>query len=1083
MKPRCFEVSIRPDLPDPLGDQIRHILADFQIGPVESVRTTRLFTIWLSDEHGGDPQVDERIARELLTDPVCEQYTIRGSKTANPHPADALLVQVHLKPGVMDNVADSAKLALADMGIPVAEVATARRYEIRPILNHSDLARLPRLLGNECVEEVVIGTKPLGPPPTPPRYEFKLQHVAIRDLADAELEKLSRQGHLFLSIEEMRTIQNHYRTLGRDPTDLELETLAQTWSEHCIHKTMRSAVDYKGAPFPSSGNAARGPFTTTYSNLLKDTIARATDELIHERRGPDCLSVFKDNAGIIAFDDHYAVAFKVETHNHPSAIEPYGGSATGVGGVIRDILGCGLGAKPIADTDIFCVAPPDWPIDAVPKGVIHPKSILKGIVAGVRDYGNRMGIPTVNGAIYFDPRYLGNPLVYCGCIGLIPRNRIDKAARPGDAIVLLGGRTGRDGIHGATFSSAELTDKHEDEFAHAVQIGNPIEEKKILDVILQARDYPISPAGQAQPASHVSPIGRVLPAANTADTRCLYSAMTDCGAGGLSSAVGEMAAEIGGEVNLETVPLKYAGLRYAEIWISEAQERMVLAVPQEDLATLLALAASEDVEATIIGRFTDTRRLIIRYKGTEVGNLDLEFLHNGVPKTSRRAEWWPEAPAPASALDPNRDRQGAAHTASDQSPPDPNRDRKGADTHVSPPDPSRDRKGAVPLHPPSLTDALRRRLADPTTASKHWLIRQYDHEVQGASVIKPLAGPRHGPSDAAVLRPRLDSRRGIAIGCGLAPQLADADPYWMAVAAIDEALRNVICVGGDPAKTAILDNFCWPRADDPRNLGALVRACQACYDVAKAYGLPFISGKDSLNNVFALDPADVDMVRRTIAQQTGTAPPLTGGRLAIPYTLLISAVSLIDDVTKCCSMDLKQNESQLYLIGQPTTFDHDAESSRPRFDLALAAETHRTVAKLISEGLVSAVHDVSDGGLAVAVAEMCIAADRSCRLHAFAESARAHDAAHCLPNLAAGSDGDDSDIFFADSATLYVVEVVNERHDEFIRMTAAVPSRQIALTPATPPGSEPTFEIATRFGPQPIPLATLRAAWQAPLDW
>jgi phosphoribosylformylglycinamidine synthase subunit PurSL len=1028
MKPWRFNIYTRPELPDPPGEQVRYTLADFQVGRVQSVRTARLYTIWLSDECSKQPQLIDRIASELLADPVCELCRAYADNDSIPSPRDTLVVEVHFKPGVMDNVANSTAMALADMGIGEVRVATGRRYEIRPALDQADIARLPRLLGNDCVEQVVIGTKPLGPPPTPPAYDFALRQAPLRSQNDADLEKLSRQGHLFLSIQEMRAIRDHYRALGRDPTDLELEMLAQTWSEHCVHKTMRSAVEYNGAPFPTADGRAATTFKATYGNLLKDTIARATEELMRERRGPECLSVFKDNAGIIAFDDRYGIAFKVETHNHPSAIEPYGGSATGIGGVIRDVMGCGLGAKPIANTDVFCLAPPDWPIEAVPKGVIHPKSILKGIVAGVRDYGNRMGIPTVNGAIQFDPRYLGNPLVYCGCIGLIPQDRIAKAARPGDAIVLLGGRTGRDGIHGATFSSAELTDKHEDEFAHAVQIGNPIEEKKILDVLLQARDYPQSPQARS---------GGGL------DTRCLYSAITDCGAGGLSSAVGEMAAETGAEVDLDNVPLKYAGLRYDEIWISEAQERMVVAVPPGNVPDLLALAASEDVEATIIGRFTGTGRLIVRYRGTEVGNLDLRFLHEGVPKTTRRAEWWP-----------------------DQSRRDEHRDM-----------------GAVEADNLRLASKLRERLADPTTASKHWVIRQYDHEVQAGSVIKPLAGRRHGPSDAAVVRPVRNSNRGIAIGCGLAPQFADVDPYWMAVAAIDEALRNVLCVGGDPAKTAILDNFCWPRADDARNLGALVRACQACYDVAKAYGLPFISGKDSLNNEFALDPADVETVRRNIERQLGIAPPLAGGRLAIPYTLLISAISLIDDVTKCVSMDLKQDQSQLYLIGQPTTFVADARAGRPRFDLALAAETHRMAARVIGEGLALAAHDVSDGGLLVACAEMSLAADRSCRMHGFWDWTDKTDEISRSPRLAGGEGEDEIDFYFGESPALYVVEVANKRREEFDRLAKTVPSLLIATVAPTPEGSEPMFEFETGSAPVKVPLRKLRSAWQGTLDW
>lgn len=882
----------------------------------------------------------EAIAADLLTDGVAEASRCEAEGDRESNTLSGCVVEVHLKPGVMDTVANATLAAAKRMGFAIEAVRSVRRFVFERPIPAGLQARVSRRLGNGCIEDVIFGVKPLGPAPRAPVYQFGLRHVDLRGKDGPGLDRLSRDGHLFLSREEMVAIQKHYRSLGREPTDLEIETIAQTWSEHCIHKTLKSAIEYRGEPMPELDGAAAtagAPVTLRYDNLLKDTIAAATDELMKSGRGPTCLSVFKDNAGIIAFDDEYGIAVKVETHNHPSAIEPYGGAATGVGGVIRDVLGCGLGAKPIANTDVFCVAPPDWPDDAVPSGVIHPRSVLRGVVSGVRDYGNCMGIPTVNGAVHFDPRYLGNPLVYCGCIGLIPRDRIEKAARPGDAIVVVGGRTGRDGIHGATFSSAELTDTHTDEFAHAVQIGNPLEEKKVLDLIMLARDYrePGAAAGSRD------------------DTRCLFSAVTDCGAGGLSSAIGEMAEQTGAIVDLERVPLKYAGLRYDEIWISEAQERMVLSVPPNEIDAFLKLAANEDVEATVIGRFTDDRRLIVRYEGAVVGDLDLAFLHGGLPKTRRVAEWTPTSP----------DRQRAGLNAT----------KTRAD---------------------ALAD-MKARLADPTIASKQWIIRQYDHEVQGRSVIKPLAGPGQGPSDAAVIRARLDSNRGIAIGCGMAPDLYGVDPYWMAVAGIDEAIRNVVCVGGDPGRTAILDNFCWPRVDDERNLGALVRACQACRDAALAYGVPFISGKDSLNNAFALDAKDIERVRQTIDRFGGDgAAAVRGGRLSIPGTLLITAVSLIDDVSQCVTSDLKRPGSRIVLVGGNHSWPLP-HADRP-FRFAEALAIHDFVSSVIQQGWASAVHDVSDGGVLVAAAEMAIGGRLGIELLSGADEIKSQGGA-CLP--------------------------------------------------------------------------------------
>ena len=451
---------------------------------------------------------------------------------------------------------------------------------------------LTKLLANDAIEQAIVGPLGFDRLELGSEYRFALRTAPLRELDDAALSKLSREGQLYLSLAEMQAIQAHFRGLDRDPTDAELETLAQTWSEHCSHKTLAGRIAYRG---PEGERH--------FENMLKETIFAATQEIRRAWRARErddwCVSVFEDNAGVIRFDDRYNVAFKVETHNHPSALEPYGGANTGLGGVIRDSLGTGLGAKPVCSTDVFCFAPPDTPNDALPPGVLHPRRVMKRVVAGVRDYGNRMGIPTVNGAIYFDPRYLGNPLVFCGNVGLLPRDKSHKAPQPGDHIVALGGRTGRDGIHGATFSSAELTSHSETLSGGAVQIGNAITEKMLLDVVLAARD------------------------------RNLFSAITDCGAGGFSSAIGEMGEKIGAEVWLDRAPLKYQGLSYTEIWISEAQERMILAVPPDCWDELSALCAAEGVEATVIGRFAPTGRLKLKYGATEVADLAMEFLHQG----------------------------------------------------------------------------------------------------------------------------------------------------------------------------------------------------------------------------------------------------------------------------------------------------------------------------------------------------------------------------------------------------------------------------------------------------------------------
>ncbi len=878
----------------PIGPQLdghgRDVLADCRRIGFESLEEVRSSRIYLLEGHLNEIDV-QLIGAALLADPVAERFEFGPGFVQREDSAPA--IEVHPLPGVMNPVAKSSAAAIHRLlrakgrhGARVAEVGVGRRYEVIGARHAVELEQIAcRILANACIEAWYIrgfGRDDALPEqfPRPLERSFELRTVPIRGLDDESLATLSREAHLFLSLEEMKAIRAHFVALRRDPTDLELETLAQTWSEHCVHKTLKSPFIYRGLAFPDGqGFAPAGdsPVEVRFDNLLKDTIVAATRTLNREW----CLSVFVDNAGIIAFDDDYGVAFKVETHNHPSAIEPYGGAATGVGGCIRDIMGCGLGAKPIASTDVFGLAPPDFDDSRLPRDVLHPRRVLKGVVSGVRDYGNRMGIPTINGAIYFDARYLANPLVFCGCVGLIPCNRIEKEAKPADLIVLAGGRTGRDGIHGATFSSAELTDSHADEFAHAVQIGNAIEEKKLLDALLIARDH---------------------------EKGCLFRSVTDCGAGGLSSAVGEMSADLGAVVDLEKVPLKYVGLRYDEIWISEAQERMVFAVAPDRLDEFIRVLEAEEVEATVIGVFGSDQVLRVRYRGSVVGELDMAFLHDGLPRITKNARWSVYRPT--------------------DSKPEPGR---FASRRFS-------------------REALLAALGNLNVASKEWVIRQYDHEVQSRSVIKPLVGPGFGPSDAAVLRPRLDSYRGVAVGCGLCPSGSGKDPYWMAVEAVDEALRNVLCVCADIFRTAILDNFCWPKVDNEESLGALVRACKGAADAAIAYGLPFISGKDSLNNEFVM----------TEAESLRTGLPR---RLAIPYTLLISSIGVVADVRRCVSMDLKRPGNVLALASAPVT----------QVGLAGAFALHRKVADAMAKGSVRSAHDVSDGGLGVALAEMCIA--------------------------------------------------------------------------------------------------------------
>ncbi len=948
-----WKIEVRPA--DSVADSRgKALLEEAHVSGVDSVRCIQTARGYILGGDRLDRDRAQAAVVALLRDPVCEIASFTGDE---PAPEAAHRIDVLRKPGVMDPVAHTVLETLHHLGFEDIDwVRTFSRYFIHGLDadGSGELAR--RVLANAVIEDVYVDRPDFPTDFAIPPVPFERREVALRESSVAELLDISGRNVLALDEAEMRTVQAHFRDLGRNPTDVELETIAQTWSEHCKHKTFRGVIDFDGEKI---------------DNLLKQTIVRATTELDRDW----CVSVFHDNAGIIRFDDEHDVCFKVETHNHPSAIEPYGGAGTGIGGVIRDVLGTGLGARPIASTDVFCVGPLDLEIDKVPRGALHPRRVLRGVVAGVRDYGNRMGIPTVSGAVCFGDRYIGNPLVFCGSVGILPRDKAFKAARTGDAIVVLGGRTGRDGIHGATFSSIELSSESETVSSGAVQIGDPITEKKLLDALLIARDQD------------------------------LYTSITDCGAGGLSSAVCEMGEELGAEVHLDRVPLKYAGLTYAEIWISEAQERMVVSVPPENVDRLLSVFRAEDVEATVIGTFTDDRRLHLFYRDESVADLEMSFLHDGLPEFHRPARWTLPASSPAPR---------------------------------------------IPGRPTG--EHLKALLARPDIASKEWIIRQYDHEVQAASVLKPLQGATHdGPGDAAVIAPVLGSTVGLAIGCGIDPRTGDLDPGEMARLCIDEALRNVVAVGGDPDHTAILDNFAWGSPERPEALGALVLASRGCYEAAVAYGTPFISGKDSLNNEFRTED---------------------GESVSIPPTLLISALARVPDIRRCLSFELKEPGRHLLLIGKTQAAlagSHIHASlgvsggSVPRVDLDLGPRILRRVADVIRRGLAAACHDVSDGGLGVALAEMAFSGGVGARV--------------VLANVPTDDELDDWTALFGESPSRFLIEVRREDAQVVAQMLEDLPYICLGTT-----GGE-NLVITGRDGQTIIdePLPPLKAAWQSGL--
>ncbi|MBI5874198.1 MAG: phosphoribosylformylglycinamidine synthase subunit PurL [Candidatus Omnitrophica bacterium] len=911
-----------------LKDEIR----EFGLGVVHDIRIKSVYFLIGSLSR----EAAEKIAEEILIDSVIQEFRVYGEEEPPLVPQGYAAVQILYKPGVMDPVEESTLKGIRDLGITgVSAIRTAKKYLFKSALSRQDLLKVAeKLLYNKLIQIVLPEEEhSLYDFSNLPDYKFYLNIVDLTAASDLELQRLSRQGQLYLNLDEMKTIQAYFKKLKRDPTDCELETIAQTWSEHCGHKTFRGIIDYKEkAGAKGAGERfVKKIGNKVIRNLLKNTIMKATAEL----KKPYCVSVFKDNSGIIKFDEKFNVCFKVETHNHPSALEPYGGANTGIGGVIRDPMGTGLGAKPILNTDVFCFGPIDTPNSSLPKGALHPRRVAKGVVSGVRDYGNRMGIPTANGAVLFDERFIGNPLVYCGTVGILPKDKSFKKVQEGDMVVVAGGRTGRDGIHGATFSSGELTHESESISSGAVQIGNAITEKKMLDVLLKCRD------------------------------KGLYDAITDCGAGGLSSAVGEMGQDLGARVSLDRVPLKYHGLTYTEIWISEAQERMVLAVSKAKVKDLLEAFAKEDVEAIVIGEFTHTKKLELFYHGHQVCSLDMDFLHDGGPKIAKKALW------------------------------------------------ARPKAGAKPKIKTKKdhTEILLKLLSHPDIASKEWVIRQYDHEVQGATVIKPLVGVANdGPSDACVVKPRFDSLRGLAISNGINFKYGDLDPYWMVASCVDEALRQIIAVGGSLKQAAILDNFCWGNPDKPDRLGGLVRAAFGCYDASIGFGVPFISGKDSLYNEFSA--AGKTSKNRTIS---------------IPGTLLISCLAVVDDVSRAVTMDLKAPQNLLYIVGE--TFEELGGSHYydilklkggvvPQVDFKKARAVMGALSVATAKGLVRSAHDCSEGGLGVAIAEMCFAGGLGANVFLAEVPFR-------------GKQKRDDILLFSESNSRFIVEVERSRQKAF----------------------------------------------------
>ncbi len=832
------------------------------IHSISAIRTAKIYRF-----QGIDESTATYIAAKILVDPLDEVSINNQSLALNAQK----VIEIGNKPGVMNPEVESLFKTVHTFGINATRaVDVSREYYFFGDFDQQELSLvLDKLLINKTVNQLVI-EKPLnlmieGTPTASAT-------IAVSTMSDVELKEYARNNQLYLNDSELTVIRDYFKKQLRDPRDAELETIAQTWSEHCSHKTFRSPIIVDGQKKSSLFSRLKNTALNYQKNVL---------------------SAFVDNGGVFSFYDGWAIAGKVETHNSPSAIEPYGGAATGSGGVFRDIMGTGLGAQVIASTDIFCFAQPTMKQSEIPPGCLHPDYLMRNVVAGVRDYGNRMGIPTNNGSFHFHPDFRAKPTVIVGAYGLIPEAQCKKGKpREYDRIFVLGGKTGRDGIHGATFSSDAMTHETISVNATAVQIGNAIEQKRMADALLAARNADV------------------------------IQAITDCGAGGFSSAIGEMGADLGVHVQLEKVPLKYLGLSPWEIWISESQERMICAIAPEHVQTFNEICQLYNVLAADIGYFTKSKRITVMHENECVVDLETHFLFEEQPLLPLVAQ------SPTKKITTNQ-----------------------------------------LYNQPTMMDEWRTLfcaiLQHGNICSKEPIARQYDHSVQAMNALPSFSGNNQSaPQNAALLVPLYGKPYGLIISHGLNPILNTIDPYAGSVWAITEALANLVAVGGNVHDAALIDNFIWPKPT-PEKLWALDRSMQACIDAMNAFGLPFISGKDSLSSTYNYPHGEI---------------------LEIPPVLCISVFGKIPDVSKRMTTQLKKNDSLLLLIGN---LDVEAMGGSvyeqilkintdrvPTIDLRQKKQLFEQLYALCQQQKILACHDVSEGGIAVTLAEMCFGGQR-----------------------------------------------------------------------------------------------------------
>jgi phosphoribosylformylglycinamidine synthase len=987
-----LEIALKENLVDAEGQGICQKARNYFGIELHSVRTIHVITL---DADLSEDQLSA-VRTEIFTNPV--------TQISSYAPLDIEFdwtIWVGFRPGVRDNPGSTAIEAIEDLTAfrfgAGQSIYTSKRYCIKgPGLTAEDMDKIAgELLANNIIQQWTIYPASHWDPAVGIGFiipKVILDHVPTVSFipvdSDRTLEKISDQRNLALNPNDIPTIRSYFLDennrkeragVGLDqPTDIELEYISQARSDHCNHNTFRGLFRYLDH---TTGK------TEVVDNLFKTCIEAPTLKL--KAKKPWVISVLWDNAGAGRFDDDHYYVITGETHNSPSNMEAYGGAITGIVGVYRDPLGTGKGSKLIMGSYGFCVGPRDYDGDLKPH--LHPRRLLDGVIEGVRDGGNKSGIPTTFGQVRFDPGYLGKCLVFVTAVGIMPSSVDGKPAEekhtsPGDLLIMCGGRVGKDGIHGVTAAS-ETFSEHTP--AGHVQIGDPYTQKKMHDFLLQVRD------------------------------EGLIRFITDNGGGGLSSSVGESARFSNGcEVELEKVPLKYEGLDQWEIWVSESQERMTVAIDLDDRDRFLELSQQHAVESTVIGRYTDSGKLHIAYDGKTCAYMDLDLLESGFPQWEFDAEWI----AP---------------------------EQRGLREPV--------------LKPPlNFSGMLLDLLSRPNISSTEWITRQYDHEVQGTSVIKPLVGAdRDVNSDAAVIRPVLDSLKGLALSQALLPEYSAIDAYHMTTCSMDEAVRRVISVGGNFDHIGGVDNFCWPdiQYDPERNpdgkfkAAQLVRSCRALRDTCEAYEIPLLSGKDSM------------YVDGNLQGRYGETH-----KVSALETLQFSTISLIDDITRCVTMDSKVAGDMVYVLGITRNELGASEyyahlgyvgCNLPEVRPDEFMPTYRNLMRAIENGLVASAHGIYRGGLAVHLAMVAMGGNLGLQAD--------------LTQVPGGGGMRDDVLLFAESAGRFIVTIDPDKREAFEDIFKTSPCACIGKV------TDGSDLVINGMGQQTIvgvPIADLKTAWK-----